>query len=185
MNVFSLVYFVWILSEIILNRLLRAGKSDKASADKNTLLYLWLTIISSIAIGVFVSKTTRFPIIRAGWFEILGCILIIVGIIFRLIAVRQLGKFFTVDVTIRENHQLVQSRLYKFLRHPTYAGSLLSFLGMGLSLNNWLSFAIVFLPTLLAFVHRMNIEEKVLTEQFGKQYADYIARTKRLIPFLY
>ncbi len=50
---------------------------------------------------------------------------------------------------------------------------------------NWLSIVVVFIPVLLTFIHRMNIEEKVLTEQFDKQYLDYIGKTKRLIPFVY
>ncbi|MFZ4464869.1 MAG: methyltransferase family protein, partial [Bacteroidales bacterium] len=73
----------------------------------------------------------------------------------------------------------MQSGLYKFLRHPSYTGSLISFLGFGLSLNNWLSLFIVFLPVLFSIIHRINIEEKLLTERFGKQYSDYIAGTKR------
>jgi protein-S-isoprenylcysteine O-methyltransferase Ste14 len=96
-----------------------------------------------------------------------------------------LGRFFTVNVTIRIDHQLIQSGFYKYLRHPSYTGALLSFLGLGLSLNNWFSLVIVFLPTLFAFIHRMNIEENVLAEQFGKQYQDYISKTKRILPFVY
>jgi protein-S-isoprenylcysteine O-methyltransferase Ste14 len=185
MNLFNWIYVLWILSEILLNRLLRSGKSDKKSSDKNSLLLIWVTILISITIGIFVSKTTFYPIITNHQFPLLGLAMICIGIIFRLIAVKQLGRFFTVDVTIRENHQLLQTGLYKFLRHPSYTGSLISFLGFAFSINNWLSLVIVFLPTLFAMIHRINIEEKVLTEQFGKQYLDYIAKTKRLIPFIY
>jgi protein-S-isoprenylcysteine O-methyltransferase Ste14 len=185
MNLFNCTYLFWILSETLLNRLLRSGKSDKKSSDKNSLLLIWVTILISITIGVFVSKTTFYPINTKYQFPLLGLAIIFVGIIFRLLAVKQLGRFFTVDVTIRENHQLLQTGLYKFLRHPSYSGSLISFLGFGFSLNNWLGLAIVFLPTLFAMIYRINIEEKVLTEQFGKQYLDYIAITKRLIPFVY
>ena len=176
---------MWFLSEIILNSFLRSGKSDKQSSDKNTLLLLWVSIIISITIGVFLSKTTYIPVLKSEQIALIGISAIIIGIIIRLVAIKQLGKFFTVDVTIRENHQLLQSGLYKFLRHPSYTGSLISFLGFGLSLNNWLSLFIVFLPVLFSIIHRINIEEKVLTERFGKQYSDYIAGTKRLIPFVY
>jgi protein-S-isoprenylcysteine O-methyltransferase Ste14 len=96
-----------------------------------------------------------------------------------------LGRFFTVNVTIRDDHKLIQSGFYKYLRHPSYTGSLLSFLGFGLSLDNWLSLAIIFLPTLFAFIYRMKVEENVLSEQFGEQYQDYILKTKRIIPFIY
>jgi len=117
--------------------------------------------------------------------NLIGLIIITIGIIIRVISIKQLGRFFTVNVTIRKDHQLIQNGFYKYIRHPSYTGSLLSFLGFGFSLNNWLSLILVFMPILLSFIHRMNIEEKVLTEQFGKEYSDYIKRTKRLIPFLY
>jgi protein-S-isoprenylcysteine O-methyltransferase Ste14 len=183
--IFYATYGLWLLSEILLNRLIRSGKSDKKETDKNTELFLWLTIIISIIAGVLVSTRFIFPIFLNERFMLIGIAVIILGIIFRLIAIRQLGRFFTVDVTIREDHQLMQRGLYKYLRHPSYTGSLLSFAGFGLSLNNWPGLAIIFLPVLITYIFRMNIEEKVLTEQFGLQYSDYKSRTKRLIPFIY
>ncbi|HEY5123787.1 MAG TPA: isoprenylcysteine carboxylmethyltransferase family protein [Ignavibacteria bacterium] len=185
MNIFFLTYIIWILSEIILNRFIRSGKSDKKSADKNTELYLWVSIIVSITIGIFVRIKFSSPIFVNEQLALIGIIVIIIGIIIRFITIKQLGRLFTVDVTIRDNHQLMQNGFYKYLRHPSYTGSLLSFLGFGLSLNNWFTLTIVFLPILIAFIYRMNIEENVLSEKFGKQYQDYISKTKRLIPFVY
>lgn len=185
MNVFILTNFLWILSEILLNRLVRSGKADKQLTDKHTELFLWITIIASIAIGVFVSKTTYFPLVAKSETKIVGIALIFLGIVIRIIAIKQLGKFFTVDVTIRKNHQLKQSGLYKFVRHPSYTGCLLSFFGFGLSLNNWIGFFLLFLPILYSFINRINIEEKVLAEQFGADYQSYSTKTKRLVPFIY
>ncbi len=185
MNIFHLTYIIWILSELILNRLVRSGKSDKKGADKNTELYLWLSIILFITSGVFVAIYYSAPISFNNNLNLIGLIIITIGIIIRVISIKQLGRFFTVNVTIRKDHQLIQNGFYNYIRHPSYTGSLLSFLGFGFSLNNWLSLILVFMPILLSFIHRMNIEEKVLTEQFGKEYSDYIKRTKRLIPFLY
>ena len=182
---FYSTYLLWILSEVLLNRLIRSSKTDKQAADKNTELYLWLSIIISISIGVFVSTMFAFPIFFSERLALIGIAVIFIGIIIRLIAIKQLGRFFTVDVTIRKDHQLMQNGFYKYLRHPSYTGSLVSFLGFGLSLNNWLSLVVVFLPILFTFMYRISIEEKVLTEQFGKQYLDYTSRTKRLIPFVY
>ena len=185
MNIYQLIYLFWFLSEIILNRLVRSGKTDKKSTDKNTEIYLWVTIIVSITISVFISLNYTLPILLNGQLALIGTIIIIIGIIIRFIAIKQLGRFFTVNVTIRDEHKLIQSGFYKYLRHPSYTGSLLSFFGFGLSLNNWLSLVIVFLPILFAFIYRMNIEENVLSEQFGKQYQEYISKTKRIIPFVY
>jgi protein-S-isoprenylcysteine O-methyltransferase Ste14 len=62
---------------------------------------------------------------------------------------------------------------------------LLAFLGLGVSFGNWVSLLAVLIPTVLAFMQRIAIEEKVLRRALGESYVRYIARTKRLLPFVY
>jgi protein-S-isoprenylcysteine O-methyltransferase Ste14 len=114
-----------------------------------------------------------------------GLILITAGMLFRFISVWSLGRFFTVDVTIRTNHKLKKDGVYRIIRHPSYAASILSFIGFGISLNNWLSLLIISVPVTFAMLYRIKIEEKMLLNQFGAAYADYMKRTKRLIPWIF
>ncbi len=179
------IYSVWFLSEVLLNRLCRSGESDKKNADKNTLLLLWIVIILSLFLGMVVAMNSNFSLFTEPRFTYAGLVLILTGMVIRLMAVKQLGKFFTVYVTIRKGHQIMKNGFYNYVRHPSYTGSLLSFIGYGISLNNYVSLAIVLIPVVLSFLYRINIEEKALTEQFGKNYADYKKTTKRLIPFMY
>jgi protein-S-isoprenylcysteine O-methyltransferase Ste14 len=58
-------------------------------------------------------------------------------------------------------------------------------LGLGISLGNWLSLIIVVVPTSLAFMQRIAIEEAALTRALGDSYLRYMARTKRLIRGVY
>jgi len=182
---FFLTYIIWILSEIFLNRMFRSGVSDKKNTDKNSELIIWITIPLSITAAIFASTIFYLPIYSSIYINYIGLVIIFAGIIFRFIAIKQLGKFFTVDVTIREDHKLLQVGIYKYLRHPSYSGSLLSFIGFGFAMNSWLSLLIAFLPVFFAIINRINIEEKVLVESFGGQYLDYKKKTKRLIPFIY
>jgi protein-S-isoprenylcysteine O-methyltransferase Ste14 len=62
---------------------------------------------------------------------------------------------------------------------------LLVFLGLGISFGNWLSLIIVVVPTSLAFMQRIAIEEAALARALGDSYLRYMARTKRLIPGVY
>jgi protein-S-isoprenylcysteine O-methyltransferase Ste14 len=183
------VYFGWLLFEVVLNRILRSGKSDDKSLDRNSETYIWIIITVSVTIAVFVannmSHLSSFFIFKEEKMILFGLFLIPVGMIFRFLAIRQLGKFFTVDVTIKKNHEMVQTGFYRYLRHPSYAASLLSFIGMGLSLNNWLSFTIVIVPVFLVFIYRINVEENALLKQFNEEYLIYKNKTKRLIPFIY
>jgi len=119
------------------------------------------------------------------WIEGFGLAMIWLGVVLRLLVIRTLGPYFTVDVTIRENHRLKTDGFYKHLRHPSYTASLISFAGFGLALNNWLSFVVVFLPVLFVFVIRIRIEEQVLIEKFGSEYLDFQKSTNALIPFIY
>jgi protein-S-isoprenylcysteine O-methyltransferase Ste14 len=61
----------------------------------------------------------------------------------------------------------------------------MSFLGLGLSLNNWISLAVIFIPISFTFLYRIGVEEKLLIHKFGIAYTVYKKTTKRLIPGIY
>ncbi|WNI35313.1 isoprenylcysteine carboxylmethyltransferase family protein [Chryseobacterium sp. SG20098] len=184
MNALSTLFYIsmaaWFLTEFLYKNMLKSGKEDQKNKDKSTLNILWLAIPFSIASAVFVSYQTHFPIIDGIWILYLGELFIVIGIIVRYMIIRSLGKYFTVDVTIRQDHKIKKEGFYKYLRHPSYAFSLLTSFGLGLYLNNWLSLVFA-----LAFAYRIKIEEQTLIEQFGDEYIEYRKRTKKLIPFIY
>lgn len=88
-------------------------------------------------------------------------------------------------MSILEGQHLVQTGLYRHVRHPAYAGSLLAYLGMGLAVANWISVVLIFFPILLAALYRIRVEEEVLRDTFGQEYADYSIGRKRLLPGIY
>lgn len=188
MNTLStIIYMAWFLSEILLHRILRGGApDDKKRKDKGSLAYIWIVILISINAAIYLSYKTQFPLLQEGsLMNYIGLSVILAGMVLRFYAIASLGRLFTVVVTIRKDHHIKKDGIYGILRHPSYAGSLLSFLGFGLSLNNWPGLIIAFIPVLAAFIYRMDIEEKVLTEQFGNEYTDYIQHTHRILPFIY
>jgi protein-S-isoprenylcysteine O-methyltransferase Ste14 len=182
---YVLSMMVWFLSEFFYKNRLKSGKDDKKGKDKSTLNILWLAIPFSIAAAVTVSNLSTFPIVQGTWMMYVGEAFILIGIIVRFIIIRSLGKYFTVDVTIKEDHKIKKEGFYKYLRHPSYAFSLLTSLGLGLYLNNWLALILAFAPPFLAFAYRIKIEEQALVEQFGDEYIEYRKTTKKLIPFIY
>ncbi len=182
---FLIVYAGWFLSEILLNRLLRSSATDQPNADKNSLGLIWATILGAVGLAVYLAGHCRWPVAQQPLVPGLGLTLVVLGVALRLLVIRSLGRFFTVDVTIREGHRLKTDGFYAYLRHPSYTASLLSFVGFGLSLNNWPALLLVTAATLAAFSYRIWVEEAVLTRQFGAAYTDYQKRTKRLIPAVY
>ncbi len=182
---FTIIYIIWFLSETLLNRLLRSKSTDKQNADKNSLLIIWVTVIIAIFLAVYISIKFYFPIYPDTMIRYIGLGIILLGIIMRIAAVISLGKFFTVDVTIREDHKLKQDGVYKYLRHPSYFASLISFIGFGLSINSWPGLILIVIAVMTVFIYRITIEEKILIGQFGSEYLDYKKSTKGIIPFIY
>ena len=104
------------------------------------------------------------------------------GIALRQWAARTLGAFFTRSILVREQHQIVAAGPYRFIRHPGYAGLLISVTGLALTLGNWLSVVVAVFGFLLGNIPRINAEEAVLEANLGDQYRDYARPRKRLIP---
>jgi protein-S-isoprenylcysteine O-methyltransferase Ste14 len=111
--------------------------------------------------------------------------MIIVGLIIRLTAIMTLKQHFTYTVTKIENHELIESGLYKSIRHPGYLGQMIIFIGTSVSLSNWLSVLSMIIPVVFGFIYRIRVEERFMIEQMGEKYMDYQRRTKKLIPTIY
>lgn len=182
-----IISFIWFSSEVVLARV-KHSKTNRSSKqlDRSSLRLLWITITFSVSIGVFLAmQNLSFLKIQSPFISVLGLGLILSGLAIRWIAILTLRKYFTVDVSVLKNQKIVQKGIYKFIRHPAYAGSLLSFLGLGLAFANWLVFLIIFFPILAAFIYRMGIEEKALKDFLGEECLHYSQTTKRLIPKIY
>lgn len=181
---FLAIYLIWLISEVVLNRMLHSNATDKQGADKNSLLIIWVIIVFAITLALFTTTSFAMPIGK-DVIRYVGLGIIVLGILLRIWAVSTLGKFFTVDVTIRQDHQLVKHGFYKYFRHPSYTASLLTFFGFGMSLNNWYSLLIVVFAVIVVFTMRIRIEEKALTAQFGDQYLQYKKDAWGLLPFMH
>ncbi|SDI90322.1 Protein-S-isoprenylcysteine O-methyltransferase Ste14 [Chryseobacterium taeanense] len=182
---FTISMFSWFLTEFLYKNILKSGGNDRKNTDKSTLNILWIAIPFSIVTAVTASYVTRFPISDEVWIYYIGVLCVWIGIILRYIIIRSLGKYFTVDVTIREDHKIKKEGFYRYIRHPSYTFSLLTSLGLGLYLNNWFSLVLALFPSFLAFSYRIKVEEKALTEEFGEEYLEYRRKTKKLLPFVY
>lgn len=140
----------------------------------------------SAAVGIVLGFTglTR---LQSGtvYFALSGFALAFAGVLIRQQAIRTLDQYFTLNVTILEGHRLVKNGIYSAIRHPSYTGFLLRYLGAGLAFANVLSLGFIFLPMLAAILYRVQVEEQALRCRFGSEYAEYARNTKRLIPHIY
>jgi protein-S-isoprenylcysteine O-methyltransferase len=181
----ALLGLVYGLSEAGLSYLKRS-RDDSVDADRNSLRFLWLVIAVAVSAGVLAAYQLRWASLGGGapllW---VSCAMFGVGIALRWYSIRYLGRFFTVNVAIHSGHEIIDTGPYQRIRHPSYAGALLAFLGLALSLDNAISLALIVLPIAMAFRRRMRIEERALANALGKPYTSYMQRTKRLVPGVY
>jgi protein-S-isoprenylcysteine O-methyltransferase len=117
--------------------------------------------------------------------RLVGLVLFAAGLVLRWWSIIVLGRFFTVDVQIARDHELVERGPFRLVRHPSYTGVLLAFVGFAVSLGNWAALLVMLVPIFIVFVRRMNVEEEALTGALGATYISYMARTKRLVPGVY
>ena len=186
MTLFAVLWFAVALfpvSEIALAVVKRSNTSSSQTQDRGSVRVLW------IAIGIGVGSAIAAQWVRSARLHVpsrilvpLALVLIVGGLIIRWVAILTLGRLFTVDVAIHPDHQVIQTGLYRLVRHPSYAGLLVAFLGLGLFFANWLSLILLLVPIALAVTNRVVKEERVLLEALGAPYAEYCARTKRFIP---
>ncbi len=171
------------LSELLLS-LLRRSKGGGHPLDRGSLRLLWAVIILSVVAANFVVATVpSFHLPRPAYPLAVG--LFAAGLVLRWYAIIYLGRFFTVNVAIQKDHHVIDSGPYRFVRHPSYTGGLLAFVGYGLCLLNGLALVVLLVPVTAAYWHRIRIEEAALTQFLREPYAAYCRRTKRLIPFVY
>ena len=182
---FVLTYAVWFASEVYLSVFRRAGETVKQKSDKGSLGLIWTIVIVANILSYFVSRWVPAAIADNQNIRHAGLALIILGVILRFTIVSSLGKFFTVNVVIAEDHKLKTDGFYRYLRHPSYSASILSFAGFGVSLNNWMSLILIVTAISTAFLIRIRIEEETLINHFGEEYEMYQKKAKRLIPFIY
>lgn len=179
----GMIYFI---SEVVLSITRRSRSKTGTKQDRSTLGIIWVVIALSITAGVFVAQKFRAAALpRIDVLIVIGVILFAAGLLLRWWAIVTLGRFFTVDVTIEKDHEVVERGPFRLVRHPSYTGVLLAFLGFALTVPNWAAMIVVLVPIFLAFLRRMNVEEDALRGALGQRYADYMGRTKRLIPGVY
>jgi len=92
-----------------------------------------------------------------------------------------LGDFWTGDLGTRSNHHLVESGLYRWIRHPLYANFILLAVGLFLMTGDWLV-GLSALAYVTAVAARAWKEEEMLLGRLGRNYASYMQKTGRFLP---
>ena len=159
---------------------------NRKTAQENGLLFL-------VFLGMFV-----FPIIYIftpwfnfanyalpGWANILGVLTFAIALWLFWRSHHDLGKNWSPTLQVREEHTLITHGVYQTIRHPMYTSIWLWSIAQGLLLTNWIAGISGVIAFGILYFVRIGNEERMMLEQFGDQYQEYIQKTKRLLPYLF
>jgi len=181
-----LISFTCILCFDIVIRPISKERDQFKYTKLSIMLFLMFPFLSYIPYLEFKFLIQRFfPIWDNFSIYLVSITFLLIGCIILLYSRLLLGKLASSRIVIEQNHMLMTKGIYKYIRHPIYLGMLLIFFGYALSFKAMIipfSFLIIFF---LIFNNRMNLEEQLLTEEFGKEYELYMKKTKRFIPYIY
>jgi len=182
--VFWSLFALWALAEMVTYLRLR-GLSLTQMRDRGSRIVLvagyWLAILVAFAFA-FAAPSATITWDRAEAFYI-GAAMLLGGLLLRQYAILTLGRLHTMDVMTGAGQRVVEAGPYRWVRHPSYAGAMLTAAGILLCSTNWLSLS-CFALVVGAYAYRIWVEEDALTEDLGAPYRAYMRRTKRLIPYV-
>ena len=141
-------------------------------------LIIWISVVAYILYPAAVSWSL---IIFPSWVVWIGAAASAVSVLLLVWMFNSLGKNITDSVTIRNEHSLVTSGPYRYIRHPLYVFGALLFLSISLIMGSWF-IPLVGIPIYAILIYRTGIEEEMLTERFGNKYTQYMERTGRFFP---
>ena len=189
MDIFTVIYFVAILIEILIRiplnkkRKLEKMSERHVTGQEKTLLSLLSLAMFFVPIVYGASDWLDFADYTlpawAGW---LGVVLIAGAVLVFWRAHADLGLNWSPTLEIREKHELITGGIYAHIRHPMYASQWLWVLAQPLLLQNWIAGFINLLVFVPFYFLRVREEERLMLEQFGEQYRSYMQRVGAVLP---
>ena len=169
---------VWAITSFSAKTSVRRGLNSAGVLWRIGVLVVAVILSQGVARG-WIPRPTPFPYSV----QLIGVALTAGGIGFAIWARMTLGANWGMPMTLREKPELITAGPYAFVRHPIYTGIAFAMLGTALTVGAWWFFVLVI--AFGYFLISARQEEKDMLQQFPDAYPAYMARTKRLIPFVY
>lgn len=144
-----------------------------------------LFVLSILALAAGRALVPSAVIDGGAWTFALGAALGWLGLLLRWWSIGTLGRYFTTVVLTSDNQPVIETGPYRYLRHPSYAGLLLAFVGCGVMLGNWVGMVGSLAAIAVAILIRIRVEEAALAAALGDTYRAFARRRARLVPFVW
>ncbi len=160
-------------------------KSDQSNRALMAISFLFLPLIVALPHLEFIYLGSAYLLGVKHVMSLVGVIILLLASMALLASRVQIGQFGGPRITIEDDHQLVTTGMYRYIRNPQYLGFLLLLFGYAFSLGSILVALLTVIGLSAVFRSRIKLEEELLLTAFGDEYRDYMERTCRLIPRVY
>jgi len=184
--ILDVAYAIWLIPEFIhtyTHRVDIKSAADDRRSGLGVALGIWVGIF--MAYWLAHAEPQAVILWQPALLFALGITLMVTGVAFRWYAVAVLGRYFSFQLAIQPGQMVVEQGPYRWIRHPSYTGALITMFGLGLAFTNWLSLLAILIAGLIGYSYRVSVEEQILIKALGDPYRAYMQRTKRFIPFVY
>lgn len=171
----------WIISAVFVKKTIKRQPAPERIVYIICVLIAFSLLFENYISFAFLYRPVLFQ--SEAW-KMAGLLLCATGLIFSLTARIYLGENWSGTITIKKDHQLIQSGPYGITRNPIYTGFLTAFTGCAMSLGQlrgWMG--IIFI--LAAMLIKIKKEEEFMNEVFGTSFQSYKMKVKKLIPGIY
>jgi protein-S-isoprenylcysteine O-methyltransferase Ste14 len=179
---FFTMFFTWSIIEIYIYR----DPETPVVADNDQKTYIFLQMSSLLVLFYALMDFTTYQWSRMTEMEPLivyaGFAVFIGNALLRYAALTTLGQLFNLRVAKYQEHHLVQSGIYQYIRHPMYLSALLNSLAVSLIFSSWGALLIILAAEMPAIWNRIKVEEEFMLEHFPGEYSTYMQNSKRMIP---
>ncbi|MBW2991655.1 isoprenylcysteine carboxylmethyltransferase family protein [Candidatus Woesearchaeota archaeon] len=187
-SIFKIVYFIEVVFISIIRKIYTV-KFRKLQITVDRKSKLDITFLSINAIGmlvpflyVFSTKIDFANYYLPDWIGWVGAVLFFLAALMLWKVHLDLGRNWTPTPGIRKEHKLITDGIFKHIRHPMYSAHILWAIAQILMLHNWIAGYSFIITSLPFYIIRIRSEEKMMLEEFGDKYREYIKRTGRIFP---
>ncbi|MHA2251469.1 MAG: methyltransferase family protein [Candidatus Kariarchaeaceae archaeon] len=184
-DLYYLLYLAIFYLSGIADTFIRPVETEKKEEGSFVIFILFLFMAAPFLLILAILEQETLYEWRNQVISIIGVIVYFFAAMLVLSSRINLGKQATGVLVIREEHDLITTGIYKYVRHPMYGGVLIGVIGFGLVAHSIIVFLITFLLYLWIFNNRAKHEEEILLNEFGDKFQEYITNSKKFIPFIY
>jgi protein-S-isoprenylcysteine O-methyltransferase len=154
--------------------------------DRRTAAQIVWSVYLTQFVGIIEAIYFRYPdSFRWNWITTVALIGMLAGLALRVWAVLTLGRFFTWFITVYDDHQVIRTGPFGFIRHPAYVGALLLFVSTLIFLHAWVGALLSLGFQLFAYVRRIHYEEAMMIDRLGENYKAYTREVYAMVPLVW